>query len=109
MGGRPVATVEGQTLVAAIGLGRTFHDGQMAIPALKNVTLEVTRGEFVAIFGPSGSGKSTMLHLLGGIDRPTYGRVMVDGTDLSSLSEDQLTAFRGARIGFVFQFFNLVR
>jgi putative ABC transport system ATP-binding protein len=83
--------------------------GGQVIPALRGVTVHVARGEFVAIVGSSGSGKSTLLHLLGGLDRPTKGTVVVDGVTLGGLSERALTEFRSKRIGFVFQFFNLVR
>ena len=83
--------------------------GGQVIPALRGVTVHVARGEFVAVVGSSGSGKSTLLHLLGGLDRPTKGTVVVDGVTLGGLSERALTEFRSKRIGFVFQFFNLVR
>jgi putative ABC transport system ATP-binding protein len=76
--------------------------------ALDGLTLEVAAGEFLAITGPSGCGKSTLLHLAGGIDRPTSGRVVVDGRDLSGLSEAELTLYRRRRVGTVFQFFNLI-
>lgn len=78
------------------------------VKALDGVNLEVKRGEFVAVVGTSGSGKSTLLHMLGGLDRPTSGRVIVDGKELSALKEDALCIFRRRKIGFVFQSFNLV-
>lgn len=78
------------------------------VKALDGVNLEVKRGEFAAIVGTSGSGKSTLLHMLGGLDRPTSGKVTVDGKDLSTLKEDALCIFRRRKIGFVFQSFNLV-
>jgi putative ABC transport system ATP-binding protein len=99
----------GQAVIEAADLERTFVDADQVIPALRGVSLRVPRGEFVAIVGSSGSGKSTLLHLLGGVDRPTGGWVAVEGNDLATLSEEQLTDFRNARIGFVFQYFNLVR
>ena len=78
------------------------------VKALDGVNLEVKRGGFVAVVGTSGSGKSTLLHMLGGLDRPTSGRVIVDGKELSALKEDALCIFRRRKIGFVFQSFNLV-
>ena len=78
------------------------------VKALDGVSLEVGRGEFVAVVGTSGSGKSTLLHILGGLDQPTSGKVIVDGRDLSSLKKDALCIFRRRKIGFVFQSFNLV-
>ena len=96
------------SVVEAIDVRRTFVDVQQTIKALQGVSVSVAKGEFVALVGSSGSGKSTLLHLLGGLDRPTSGAVIVDGTDISKLSERDLTAFRAARIGFVFQYFNLV-
>lgn len=97
------------TAVEAVDVQRTFVDAEQTIPALKGLSARVKKGEFVAIVGSSGSGKSTLLHMLGGLDRPTAGTITVDGTDLSTLSEQALTAFRSARIGFVFQYFNLIR
>ena len=83
-------------------------DGENAVHALRGINLTVEKGEFTAIVGTSGSGKSTLLHMLGGLDRPTTGKVMVDGKDIFSLSEEQLTIFRRRKIGFVFQSYNLV-
>lgn len=82
--------------------------GNVEVPALGGVNLEVRRGEFIVILGVSGSGKSTLLQLLGGLDRPTQGRVLVEGQDLSQLSDNQLAEVRLRKIGFVFQFFNLM-
>ncbi|HEX2141267.1 MAG TPA: ABC transporter ATP-binding protein [Candidatus Limnocylindria bacterium] len=78
------------------------------LAALRGVSLSVTQGEFVAIMGTSGSGKSTMLHLLGGLDRPTSGEVVIDGVNISQLDDEQATLTRRAKTGFVFQFFNLI-
>ena len=78
--------------------------GEVAVTALNGVDFAVERGEFVAIMGPSGSGKSTLLHLLGGLDSPTSGEVILAGQALSQLSDDQITRFRRQKIGFIFQF-----
>jgi putative ABC transport system ATP-binding protein len=75
---------------------------------LKKVDLTISRGEFVSVMGPSGSGKSTLLHLLGGLDRPTDGEVRIEGRDIHALSDDELSLFRRRRLGFIFQFFNLL-
>ena len=96
------------TLIEVRGLVKEYHRGAQAVRALSGVELEVNRGEFVSVMGPSGSGKSTLLHLLGGLDTPTAGSVNVDGQDLAVLDDDALTAFRRKRLGFVFQFFNLL-
>lgn len=96
------------TILVAAELRRTFVDAQHTIEALRGVGLSIAKGEFVALVGSSGSGKSTLLHTLGGIDRPTAGSVVIDGKDLAVMSERDLTAFRSARIGFVFQYFNLI-
>ena len=90
------------------GLGRDYRDGKQALTVLDGVDLLIEPHEFVAITGPSGSGKSTLLGLMAGLDRPTRGEVVIDGTTLTSLSEDALSAFRGRRIGFVFQTFQLI-
>jgi putative ABC transport system ATP-binding protein len=89
-------------------LTRTFPSGGRELPVLKSITLDVPDGAFVAILGPSGSGKSTLLGLLAGLDRPTSGRVWLDGVDLSSLSEDERARLRGEKVGFVFQSFQLI-
>lgn len=89
-------------------LTKIYGDGENAVHALRGINLTVEQGEFTAIVGTSGSGKSTLLHMLGGLDRPTTGKVMVDGKDIFSLSEEQLTIFRRRKIGFVFQSYNLV-
>ena len=89
-------------------LTKIYGDGENDVHALRGINLTVEKGEFTAIVGTSGSGKSTLLHMLGGLDRPTTGKVMVDGKDIFSLSEEQLTIFRRRKIGFVFQSYNLV-
>ena len=89
-------------------LTRTFLSGGHELPVLKSITLDVPDGSFVAILGPSGSGKSTLLGLLAGLDRPTTGRVWLDGVELGSLSEDERARLRGEKVGFVFQSFHLI-
>ena len=90
------------------GLKKTYGKGDVAVHALAGVDLEIEHGEFVAIVGTSGSGKSTLLHMLGGLDRPTAGKVAVDGRDIFALKDEELTIFRRRKIGFVFQNYNLV-
>ncbi len=87
---------------------KEYDMGAVKVHALKRVSLSVPRGEFVVLLGPSGSGKTTLLNLVGGIDSPTAGEVRVDGVRLNSLNGGELTAFRRERVGFVFQFFNLI-
>ena len=82
--------------------------GKVLVPALRGVTFKVKKGEIVAILGPSGSGKSTLLHILGALDRPNEGRVFVDGIDISTLNVNELAGVRLRKIGFIFQFFNLL-
>ncbi len=90
------------------GLKKYYGEGESLVKALDGVDLKVKQGEFVSIVGTSGSGKSTLLHMLGGLDYPTEGKVLVDGKDISSLKEDALAIFRRRKIGFVFQSYNLV-
>ncbi|MFO7562516.1 MAG: ABC transporter ATP-binding protein [Enhygromyxa sp.] len=87
---------------------KIYMQGKIEVPALRGLDLEVRRGEFMALIGPSGSGKTTALNLIGGLDKPTRGRVVVDGDDLSTLSRGQLSRMRRDKIGFVFQAYNLV-
>ncbi len=94
--------------VEAVGLEKVYGEGSATVRALKGVSLGFRAGEFAAIMGPSGSGKSTLLHILGALDTPTSGRVVVGGTELSGLSDRRLTLLRRERMGFVFQFFNLI-
>ena len=96
------------TILETQGLKKVYGSGETAVHALRGVDLSVENGEFVAVVGTSGSGKSTLLHMLGGLDRPTEGKVLVDGQDLSALKDEALTIFRRRRIGFVFQSYNLV-
>ena len=90
------------------GLTKIYGTGETAVVALDHVDLEIEPGEFVAVMGPSGSGKSTLLNLIGGLDTPTEGSVVLDGREIASMTDNEITAFRRERIGFVFQFFNLI-
>ena len=90
------------------GVWRTYRVGEGEVDALKGVSLEIARGEHVALIGPSGSGKSTMLHIVGCLDRPTQGRYLFDGREVGALSEEERSLLRRNRIGFVFQFFHLL-
>ena len=89
-------------------LSKTYGKGNSKVEALKNINLSVNKGEFVAIVGASGSGKSTLLHMLGGLDRPTDGKVVIDGESIYDYKEESLAIFRRRKIGFIFQFFNLI-
>jgi putative ABC transport system ATP-binding protein len=95
-------------VVSAEGLVRRYGDGDTAVEALRGVSIGIEAGRMTAIMGPSGSGKSTLMHLLAGLDVPTEGTVVVDGVDITTLSEKKLTLLRRETIGFVFQFFNLL-
>lgn len=89
-------------------LKKTYGSGPVAVPALRGVNFQVAPGEFVAIMGPSGSGKSTLLHIVGGVEVPTGGRVLIEGKDLAGMTDDQRTLLRRHRLGFIFQSFNLL-
>lgn len=89
-------------------LNKIYGKGEVEVKALNNINLEINEGEFVAIVGASGSGKSTLLHLLGGVDKPSSGEVILNGTNMYSLKERELSILRRRKIGFVFQFFNLI-
>ena len=95
-------------IVKTIDLSKFYGKNENTVEALKSVNLSINQGEFTAIVGPSGSGKSTLLHLIGGVDRPSGGKVMVDGEDVYSLSENKLAFFRRRKVGFVFQSYNLI-
>ncbi|MBN1439800.1 MAG: ABC transporter ATP-binding protein [Anaerolineales bacterium] len=95
-------------LVQTENLTKIYGTGEAAVTALDGVNLRINPGEFVAVMGPSGCGKSTLLHLIGGLDRPTEGSVVLDGTPLTEMKDDDLARLRRRRIGFVFQFYNLI-
>lgn len=89
-------------------LVKTYGEGDNIINAVDNISLSVNKGEFVAIVGASGSGKSTLLHLLGGVDRPTSGKIYIDGNEINNMNNDKLAIFRRRQIGIVYQFYNLI-
>src|SRR6058998_2989219 len=95
-------------IVSLIDVGKTYRTGEMEVLAVRSVSLEIKRGEFVALMGACGSGKSTLMNILGCLDRPTTGHYLLDGADVSGLDRDQLADIRNRKIGFVFQNFNLL-
>ena len=95
--------------VQTIDVTKVYRVGHTDYPALKGINLKIDKGEFVAIMGPSGSGKSTLLNVIGALDRPTSGRVIIDGIDLRKLGEDRLALLRNRKLGFVYQTFNLIQ
>lgn len=95
-------------MIKVQNVSKIYHTSSLAFTALLNVTLEIDKAEFVSILGPSGSGKSTLMHLLGGLDRPNEGEIEIEGRNLNKLSERELATFRNEKVGFVFQFFNLL-
>lgn len=94
--------VEGRHII------KNFRVGNTATEVLKDISLQVMQGEFVSIMGPSGSGKSTLLYILGGLDAPTSGHVLLNGTDISRFGDEKMSCIRRQKIGFVFQFYNLI-
>lgn len=100
--------VNGTPVIELIDLKKIYYSDGVPTAALNGVNLKVMEGEFVAVFGPSGSGKSTLLNMIGALDKPTSGRVLVDGVDISKLTDDQLAELRNRKIGFVFQSYNLL-
>jgi putative ABC transport system ATP-binding protein len=99
---------ENGTVVVANDLARRYGEGDTAVDALRGISLEVSRGQLSTVMGPSGSGKSTLMHILAGLDRPTSGSVQIDGTEITTLGDTDLTKLRREHIGFIFQFFNLL-
>lgn len=95
-------------IIETKNLTRSFGEGETLVKALDDVTMTIEQGEFTALVGPSGSGKSTLLHLMGGLDEPTSGHILLDGTNISDMSETQLSRFRRDHIGFIFQAYNLI-
>lgn len=89
-------------------LSKIYGKGENEVKALDNISLSIEKGEFIAIIGPSGSGKSTLLHILGGVDKPTSGKVYMDGQDVYACSEEQLAIFRRRQVGLIYQFYNLI-
>jgi putative ABC transport system ATP-binding protein len=96
------------TVIQLQDIHKTYHTGEVDVYAVRGVTLEISKGEFVALMGASGSGKSTMMNIIGCLDRPTRGKYLLDGVDVSELSRDELADIRNQKIGFVFQGFNLL-
>jgi len=103
----PMENPDGKVVVAT-GVSRRYGEGEAAVDALVDVSTGFDRGRFTAIMGPSGSGKSTLMHILAGLDRPTAGTVVLDGDEITSLDDGELTKLRRDKLGFVFQFFNLL-
>jgi putative ABC transport system ATP-binding protein len=95
-------------MIRCIDVRKVYQQGKHEITALDGVSLDIARGEFAVIMGPSGSGKSTLLHLIGGLDRPSSGELLVDQRLVGQMADDQVTLFRRTKIGFIFQFFNLL-
>src|SRR5215208_6161546 len=101
-------TDTGEAVVSAREVTRVYGEGETAVHALRGVSLDVERGRLTAVMGPSGSGKSTLMHILAGLDTPTSGTVSIDGDEITSMGDTELTKLRRRSIGFVFQFFNLL-
>ena len=102
-------TTRSAPAVQTIDVTKVYRSGHIDYPALRGVSLKIAKGELVSIVGPSGSGKSTLLNLIGALDPPTSGRVIIDGTDLKKLNEDKLAVIRNQKIGFIYQTFNLIQ
>lgn len=105
---KPVPQPAASTLVEVRDVTKEYRRGGETVHVLQNLTLEIPRGDFLALMGPSGSGKTTLLNLLGGIDRPTSGAIQVDGTDIARYNESQLANWRAHNVGFVFQLYHLL-
>ena len=103
-----MASPNGAPVVVARGIGRIYGAGDTAVAALRDVDVDIPIGQMTAVMGPSGSGKSTLMHILAGLDQPTTGSVRIDGTEITTLGDTDLTKLRRKHIGFIFQFFNLL-
>src|ERR1700691_3126143 len=103
MQSRPSPMTNGQPLISIRGLRKTYHAGEVEVPALRGVDLDVQPGEFVSIVGPSGSGKSTLFYIVGGLTPPSAGSIRIAGQDLASMSDAERTGLRKTSLGFVFQ------
>lgn len=108
--GETVRELDRESVIDLHEIFRTYYkpDGSILVEALRNVSLTINRSEYVAIMGASGSGKSTMMNIIGALDRPTSGACLISGTDIATMSDEELSSIRGRRIGFVFQAFNLI-
>lgn len=95
-------------IVVTSNLCKVYGKGDTSVQALKNINLDINKGQFTAVVGASGSGKSTLLHMLSGIDKPTSGKVIIDGSDIYALNEKKLSVFRRRRVGIIFQYYNLI-
>jgi len=96
-----------ENIVETVKLTKVYRKGKLEIIALRDVNFEISKGDIVCVMGPSGSGKTTLLNTIGGLDKPTKGKVLVDGVDITQLNESQLASYRLEKIGFIFQFYNL--
>jgi putative ABC transport system ATP-binding protein len=97
-----------KTILEAINVKKTYAVGRIEVPALRGVSMQMREGEFISVMGPSGCGKSTLLHILGGLTKPTEGKVIIDGEEISSVKDSVRTDIRRRKIGFVFQRYNLL-
>lgn len=95
-------------LIEVVDLFKSYQRDSLEIPVLRNISLDIEEGDFLAFMGPSGSGKTTLLNLIAGIDKPTSGKILIAGTDITELSETELAVWRSHNIGFIFQFYNLI-
>ena len=97
-----------ENIIELKGVSKIYKTGEKEYKALDNIDLNITKGEFVVVLGPSGAGKSTLLNIIGGMDKVTSGKIIVDGKDISNYSDKQLTDYRAENIGFIFQFYNIL-